>query len=89
MGLYSVSTDSNVPEILKYGRTEANMIWITDTGGKRILLNVRSIVSVREVEGPSSDNVVSDIVGGVLGAILGPSKTEDEKTVITIDEEED
>lgn len=88
MGLYSISTDSNVPEILKNARTEANFISVTDTGGKRILLNVRSIVSVREMENPSSDSVVSDIVGGVLGAILGPSKTE-EKTVITIDEEED
>lgn len=89
MGLYSVSTDSNVPNILKYGRTEANFIHVTDTKGRRLLLNVRSIVSVREVEGPSSDNAIGDAVGSLLDSVFGlPSSEEDEK-IITIDQEED
>ena len=88
MGLYSVLTDSNVPNILMYGRTEANFIRVTDTKGRRLLLNVRSIVSVREVEGPSSDNAIGD-VGSLLDSIFGlPSSEEDEK-IITIYQEDD
>lgn len=87
MGLYSVLTDSAVPEILNHGRTEANFIRVTDTEGRRILLNVRSIVSVREADGPPS-NIINEVVSSMMGSMFAPPEKKDE-TVITIDEEED
>lgn len=88
MGLYKVLTDSNVPEILKYGRTAANFICVTDTNGRRLMLNVRSIVSVEE-NGTSAPS--DTLVGGIIDSLFGAPKVSepDMGETIVVDEEEE
>lgn len=61
MGLYKVLTDSNVPQILECGRTAANFIHVTDTNGRRLMLNVRSIVSVEENGTSAPSDTIDDL----------------------------
>lgn len=88
MGLYKVLTDSNVPEILKYGRTAANFICVTDTNGRRLMLNVRSIVSVEENGTPAPSDT---LVGGIVDSLFGVPKVSapDMGETIVVDEEEE
>ena len=87
MGLYKILTDSNVAEILEYGRTAAGFIRVTDTKGRRLMLNVRSIVSVEE----NSTSAPSDtLFGGLVESMFGSPKVSapDMGETIVVDEEE-
>ncbi len=87
MGLYKILTDDNVPQILMYGRTAANFITVTDTKGRRMMLNVRSIVSVEE----NGTSELSDtLVGGIVESIFGAPKVSapDMGETIVVDEED-
>ena len=88
MGLYKVLTDSNVPEILEYGRTAANFIRVTDMNGRRLMLNVRSIVSVEE-NGTSAPS--DTLVGGIIDSLFGAPKVSapDMGETIVVDEEKE
>lgn len=91
MGLYKVLTDSNVPEILAYGRTAANFICVTDTKGRKLLLNVRSIVSVEE-NGTSapSDTLIGGVIESMVGMFGAPKvSAPDMGETIVVDEEEE
>ena len=91
MGLYKVLTDSNVPEILKYGRTAANFIYVTDTNGRRLMLNIRSIVSVEE-NGTSapSDTLVGGVIESMLDVFGAPKvSAPDLGETIVVDEKEE
>ena len=83
MGLYNVTTDSNVPQILDYGRSAAGFINVTDCTGKHWMLNVRSIVSVKQTESAKTDDVIGEIVDSVFGAFgLAPAKKEEPETIL-------
>lgn len=90
MGLYNVTTDSNVPQILEYGRSAAGFIHVTDCTGKRWMLNVRSIVSVQQTESTRTDNVIGEVVDSVFGAFgLTPAKKEESETIVIEGEKDD
>lgn len=91
MGLYKVLTDSNVPRELEYGRTAANFICVTDTNGRRLMLNVRSIVSVEE-NGTSapSDTLVGGVIESMLDMFGAPKiSAPDMGETIVVDEEDE
>ena len=90
MGLYNVTTDSNVPQVLDYGRSAAGFINVTDCAGKRWMLNVRSIVSVQQTESTKTDNVIGEVVDSVFGYFgLGPAKKEEPETIMIEEGRED
>ena len=90
MGLYNVTTDSNVPQVLDYGRTAAGFIHVTDCTGKRWMLNVRSIVSVQQTESAKTDDVIREIADSVFGAFgLPPAKKEEPETIVIEGEKDD
>lgn len=90
MGLYNVTTDSNVPQILEYGRSAAGFINVTDCTGKHWMLNVRSIVSVQQTESAKTDDVIGEIVDSVFGAFgLPPAKKKESETIVIEGERDD
>ena len=91
MGLYKVLTDSNVPQILEHELTTAGFIYVTDMKGHRMMLNIRSIVSIEENGTPApSDTLVGGVVDSLFGAFGAPKVSEpDMGETIVVDEEEE
>lgn len=85
MGMYTVLTDSNIQQIMEYGRSAAGFISVTDTRGDRVMLNVRNIISIREAK--DDDGVITlggfqaEMLGTALSGMFGSKQPERAETI--------